>query len=271
MKILELKNVKKNYPGFELDIDFCLKKNETIGFVGQNGAGKTTTISIILNTVKKDMGEVLIFGDDHIKKEGKAKEMMGVVLEDHNFYKDFKIDYILKFASEIYPNWDQSYSEYLRKKLNLIENKKYKELSKGMRVKLSLIIALSHKAEFLLFDEPTSGLDPKVRNDILEEIELIKKKNNPGILFSSHNMLDIEKLADRIIMIDKGEIIFNKKKEDLLKLNLSLEEIFLECLKDNSNKKRNLSNLAGTWSKTDFTEFEKNTKAVNEIDKEIWK
>ncbi len=216
MKILELKNVKKSYFNFDLDINFHLNKGETIGFVGQNGAGKTTTIDIILNTVKKDSGEVLVFGNDHIKKESQIKELMGIVLEEHNFYKDFKINYLLKFASEIYPNWDYEYSKYLRKKLNLVDNKKFKDLSKGMKVKLSLIIALSHNAELLLFDEPTSGLDPKVRNNILEEIEIIKKKNNPTILFSSHNMLDVERLADRIIMLDKGKIIFNETKKSLL-------------------------------------------------------
>lgn len=216
MKVLELKNVKKSYSNFELDINFHLNRGETIGFVGQNGAGKTTTMDIILNTVKKDSGEVLIFGKDHIKNESQVKELMGVVMEEQNFYKDFKINYLLKFASEIYPDWDQNYSEYLRKKLNLIENKKFKELSKGMKVKLALIIALSHNAELLLFDEPTSGLDPKVRNDILEEIEIIKKKNNPAILFSSHNMLDVERLADRIIMINSGKIVFDETKENLL-------------------------------------------------------
>jgi ABC-2 type transport system ATP-binding protein len=176
MKILKFKNVIKNYLNFNLNVSFSLNRGETIGFVGQNGAGKTTTMNIMLNIVKKDAGEVLIFGEDHIKKEALIKERMGVILEDHNFYKDIKINFLLKFCSEIYPNWDKEYAEYLRKKLNLTENKKYKELSKGMKVKFSIIIALSHNAEFLLFDEPISGLDPKVRNDILEEIELIKKK-----------------------------------------------------------------------------------------------
>jgi ABC-2 type transport system ATP-binding protein len=217
MNVLEVNNVKKYYRGFNLDVSFNLKENETIGFVGRNGAGKTTTMGIILNIIKKDNGDVFIFGKDHIKHEALVKEKMGVVLEDHSFYKEMKTNYILKFCASFYPNWDWQYVKYLRDKLQFIENKKYKDLSKGMKKKLFLIIALSCGAQFLLLDEPTSGLDPKVRNDILEEIEKVKKERTQSIFFSSHNMMDVEKLADRIILIENGKIVINDKKELLLK------------------------------------------------------
>ncbi len=216
MNILNLKNVKKSYEKFNLDIDLAVNKNETVGFVGQNGAGKTTTMNIILNIIKRDAGTVSIFGLDNVKNEAEVKERMGIVLEDHVLYKDIKIDYILKFCSSFYPKWSWERAKSLREKFDLTQNKKFQELSKGMKVKLFLIIALSIGAEFWLFDEPTSGLDPKVRHDILDEIKKIKESDKPSILFSSHNMLDIEELSDRIVMIDKGKIVFDETKANLL-------------------------------------------------------
>jgi len=217
MKVLQIKQVEKRYETFHLKVNFDLHQGETIGFMGPNGAGKTTTISMILNTVRKDEGEILIFGRDHINFEAEVKERMGVILEEQSFYKNLRINYLFKLCASLYPKWDKSKAGYLRNRLELNENKKYQELSKGMKVKFALVVALSGGGEFFLFDEPTSGLDPKVRHTILEEIEIIKEEKKPAILFSSHNMLDVERLADRIILIDKGRIIFDEKKENLLK------------------------------------------------------
>jgi len=216
MNVLEVKNIKKHYKGFNLDINFNMGEGETIGFVGRNGAGKTTTIGILLNIVKKDCGDVSIFKKDHIKYEAEVKEKIGVVLEDQSFFSEMKSDYILKFCASFYPNWDWKYTEYLKNKLGFSDNKKFKTLSKGTKKILFLIIAFSCRGQLLLLDEPTSGLDPKVRNDILIEIERIKRERVQSIFFSSHNMVDVEKLADRIILIEGGKIVFNEKKDILL-------------------------------------------------------
>lgn len=216
MNILEINSVKKQYGNFNLTIDLKIARGEFVALVGPNGAGKTTTIGIILNMIKKESGEVLLFKKDHIKYEAQIKEKIGIVLEHQYNYQNVKINSIIKFCASLYPDWDWNYEKKLKSKLGLNENKKFKELSKGMKVKLALIIALSSGAELFLFDEPTSGLDPKVRYSILEEIEKLKNDKKSTVLFSSHNMDDVTRVSDRIILLNNGLVIFDEKKEYLL-------------------------------------------------------
>lgn len=215
MNALKIKDLQKSYKDFHLQVDLILKEGETLGFVGPNGAGKTTTINLLLNIVKKDSGEVKIFNLDHIKHEGEIKERIGFVFEEQNFYKNMRIEQIIKFCGPLYPRWKAEYCASMLKRFNLPSEKKYGELSKGMKIKLALLIALSSGGEFLILDEPTSGLDPKVRHQVLEEIERIKEKDSPSILFSSHLMPDVERIADNIALINNGKIILMEKKTKL--------------------------------------------------------
>jgi len=215
MNAIEIINLQKRYKDFHLKVDLILKQGETIGLVGPNGAGKTTTINLLLNIVKKDSGEVKIFGLDHIKYEGGIKERIGFVFEEQNFYKNMRIEQIIKFCGPLYPRWKAEYCASLLNRFNLPPRKKYGALSKGMKIKLALLIAFSSGGEFLILDEPTSGLDPKVRNEVLEEIERIKEKYSPSILFSSHLMPDVERIADNIALINNGKIILMEKKTGL--------------------------------------------------------
>ena len=178
--------------------------------MGPNGAGKTTFLNILLNIVKKDSGQVRIFGLDHIKHESKIKEKIGVVFEEQNFYKNARIEYLLKFCSAFYPHWNWGKVALLRKKFKLNENLKFMQLSRGMKVKLALIIAISIEAELLIFDEPFAGLDPDIRHAVIDEIRMLKKERSPTIIFSSQNMNDVENLADRIALIRNGSIVFNE-------------------------------------------------------------
>jgi len=217
MNILEINSVKKQYSNFNLSVDFKIVRGEFVALVGPNGAGKSTTIGIILNMIKKESGEILIFNKDHIKYEAQIKEKMGVVLEHQYNYQNIKINSIIKFCASLYPNWDWNYEKKLQNKLGLNDNKKFKELSKGMKVKLALIIALSSQGELFIFDEPTTGLDPKIRHLILGEIKELKNEKKPTVLFSSNNMDDVAYLSDRIILLNNGLVVFDEKKEYLLK------------------------------------------------------
>lgn len=217
MNILEIRDLQKYYKDFHYQVNLKLGNGETLGLVGPNGAGKTTTINLILNIVKKDTGEIKVFGLDHVKHEKEIKERIGFVFEEQNFYKNMSVEQIVKFCAPLYPRWNSEYSASSLKRFDLPMKKKYGHLSKGMKIKLAILIAFSSGGEFLIMDEPTSGLDPKVRHEILMEIERIKEKDCPTILFSSHLMADVERLADRIALINNGRIILTEKKSDLKK------------------------------------------------------
>jgi len=215
MNVLEIISLKKKYKNFQLDISLNIKEGEFVALIGPNGTGKSTAIGTILNMVEKDSGDIRIFGKDHIKYEAEIKERMGIILEEQYFYRDIKINSIIKFYSKFYPKWDWGKVKELREKFELKDNKRFKELSKGMKVKLSFIIALATGAYFYLFDEPTSGLDPAVRHLLLTEVQELKKNKNISLLFTSHIMSDIEYFSDRVVFINKGSIILDESMETL--------------------------------------------------------
>lgn len=216
-KILEVKNLRKNYKDFSLkDISFSVEKGYIMGFIGPNGAGKSTTIKLILNLLKKDGGEIKVFGLDNIKDEIEVKNRIGFVFDENHFYEELTIQEMIKIISPLYKNWDnRTFSKYLAD-FNLPPKKKIKNLSKGMKMKFSLAVALSHKAELLIMDEPTSGLDPVARNELLEILTYLIQDENKGVFFSTHITSDLDKIADHITFINDGEIIFSTSKDELL-------------------------------------------------------
>ena len=215
---IEIKNLKKKYDNnFELgEINLEIPSGYIIGLIGENGAGKTTLIKSILNIIKPEYGEIKIFDKNNKKYESIIKEDIGVVL-DGMFFPEIltpnDINFIMK---DIYKNWDKElFYKYLNN-FKLQNNKKIKDLSKGMRKKLEIATALSHKPKLLILDEPTSGLDPVVRDDILDIFLDFIKDEEHTILLSTHITSDLEHIADEIIFIDRGKIILNENKDELL-------------------------------------------------------
>lgn len=216
-KLLEIKNLTKEYDGFKLDdISFTLDKGYIMGFIGENGAGKTTTIKLIMNLLKKDKGEIKIFDKDNIEYEGEIKERIGFVYDECFYYENLSIKNNEKIISGFYKKWDTKVFDNYLKKFNLNKNQKVKELSKGMKMKFAIALALSHKAEFLILDEPASGLDPVMRRSILDVLQEVIQDENVGILISSHIISDLEKIADYITYIQGGKIILSKATNDLM-------------------------------------------------------
>ncbi|WP_245570812.1 ABC transporter ATP-binding protein [Anaerovorax odorimutans] len=214
---IEVKNLNKFFNSFNLkNINFSLPQGCIMGFIGENGAGKTTTIKLLLNQLKKDSGNITLLGYDNIKEDKKAKQDIGVVLDESYFHENLKPAHISKIMSKIYSNWDNSlFKDYLNK-FNIPDNKIFKKLSKGMKMKLSLATALSHHPKLLILDEATSGLDPIIRNEILDIfLEFIQDENH-SIFISSHITSDLEKICDYITFIHDGEIIFTESKDTLL-------------------------------------------------------
>ncbi|MBN1649246.1 MAG: ABC transporter ATP-binding protein [Spirochaetales bacterium] len=216
--ILKLDMVNKNYGDFSLmDVSFSLEKGFVMGFIGKNGAGKTTTLNCIIGISNYDSGEIEILGANNKSAAFRQmKEKIGYVSEEPFFYENFTVDWTGNFAGRFYRDWNRSlFVEYCRR-FDLKRTKKVKELSKGMKTKLGLALALSHKAELLILDEPSSGLDPEARRDLLDILQEVMENNECSILFSSHITADIQKIADYVCMIDNGRIILCEEKDSLL-------------------------------------------------------
>lgn len=215
-KILEIKDLSKTYKNFELEhINFNLNKGYIMGFIGPNGSGKTTTIKLIMNLIHKSSGEIKIFGLDNIKNEKEVKNRIGFVYDDCNYYENLSIIDNAKLVADFYDKWSwNEFSKYINRfKLN--NKQKIKELSKGMKAKFALAVALSHDAEFLIMDEPTAGLDPIFRQEIINILQEYMEDGKRSILFSTHILSDIEKMADYITFINEGKIVFSEEKNIL--------------------------------------------------------
>ena len=215
--VLEINNITKDYKKFKIDnISFNLPKGYIMGFIGANGAGKTTNIKLILNMIKRDSGEIKVFGLDNIREEERIKEQIGVVFDECYYLEDWTINDVEKAVSMFYKNWNSSIYEKYLKEFNLARDKKVKDLSRGMRMKLMIAVAFSHEAKLLILDEPTSGLDPVARDEFLDILRDYIEDEEKSVIFSSHITSDIEKIADYITYINNGKIIFTGEKDEFL-------------------------------------------------------
>ena len=214
---IEIKNLAKNYDGFNLkNISFNLPKGSVMGFIGQNGAGKTTTIKAILNLIKRDGGEISVFGLDNIKDEETIKQDISVVFDEICFHETLNVRQLNNIFKHIYKNWsEQTYFDFIER-FGLPLKKKIKAFSRGMKMKLQIAVALSHNAKLLVLDEPTSGLDPIVRGEILDVFMEYMQNEEHSILISSHLTSDLEQIADYITFIDKGKILISDSKDEII-------------------------------------------------------
>lgn len=214
---LEVQGIRKSFPGFVLkDISFSLPKGYIMGLVGPNGAGKTTTIQLILNMLEKEHGKILVFGKDNAEGENSIKQDIGVVF-DHIFYVDsWTVWDTEKAVSMFYSEWKHDVFKDMVERFDLPVNKRVGELSRGMQMKLMLACAFSHNARLLILDEPTSGLDPVVRDELLGILQDYIRDGESSVLFSTHITTDLERIADYITFINRGELFYTGSMEDLL-------------------------------------------------------
>ena len=215
--ILELINVSKTYQDFSLrNINLSLKPGYIMGFIGPNGAGKSTTIKLIMGLIKKDAGEIKIFGMDQSRHGLAIKERIGFVYDENFYYEELTIEEMKNMVRAFYSKWDEALFQRYLKEFELPKNRRIKELSKGMKMKFSLAVALSHDADLLIMDEPTSGLDPLVRRELLEILQTFIQNEQKSVFFSTHITSDLEKIADYITIINHGQILLSTTKDELL-------------------------------------------------------
>jgi ABC-2 type transport system ATP-binding protein len=215
--VLEISHLYKRYPDFTLnDVSFSFPAGFIMGFVGQNGAGKTTTIRLMLNMTGRDGGDIKLFGLDAIRDELAIKQNIGVVLDSIFFVENWTVAEVEGALKPFYVGWSsrlyRQYADHFRLPLK----KRVKELSRGMKMKLMLAVAMSHEARLLILDEPTSGLDPVARDELLEILCDYISDGEKSILFSTQITSDLEKIADYITLIDYGNIFFSGPKDDLI-------------------------------------------------------
>jgi ABC-2 type transport system ATP-binding protein len=214
---IEIKNLTKRYKDFTLDnINLTLPTGCVMGLIGENGAGKTTTIKLITGLTSPDKGDITVLGQNNARDFSKIKEDLGVVLDEAYFPEAINANQVNSILKNTYKNWDEkAYFRYIEK-FSLPPKKAFKDFSRGMKMKLSIAVALSHNAKLLILDEPTSGLDPLVRDEILDIFFDFIKEENHSILISSHIVSDLEKLCDYIAFLHKGKMLICEEKDRLL-------------------------------------------------------
>ena len=228
MNKIEIKKLKKNYQNFALkDVNFSIPEGYVTGFIGRNGMGKTTTIKSILSLIQYQ-GEILsIHGDDKTKLNN---QKIGVIMDDSFLANDWNMELVNQAMKVGYDEWNENAYWKFLEKFNIDKKLKVKELSRGMKIKLMLSIALSHNAELLILDEPTSGLDPSMREEFVEVISDYMQDDNHTVLFSTHITQDLETIADYIVFIDNGEIVLALEKEEFINYFM-----ILKCGLENQN------------------------------------
>lgn len=217
MNALEIKNLTKAYPGFTLDnLNLTLPSGCIMGLIGENGAGKSTTIKLILDMIHKDSGSIIILGKDNTDSIELTKEDIGVVMDEVGIPECLTVKQVGNVMKNTFRNWDDAEYARLAQKLALPDKKQFKEFSRGMKMKLGIAIALSHKAKLLILDEATSGLDPVVRDEVVEMFSDFTRDENHSILISSHIVSDLEKLCDYVAFLHKGKLLLCEEKDQLL-------------------------------------------------------
>lgn len=216
MNALEIKDLCKNYGSFSLDhLNLTLPCGCIMGLIGENGAGKSTTIRLILDMVKRDSGNIRILGRDNKENLELAKEDIGVVLDEVGISECLTANQAGKIMKNVFRNWDAQAFEANLKKLSVPKDKRFKDFSRGMKMKLGIAIALSHGAKLLILDEATSGLDPVVRDEVTDMFNEFTRDESHAILISSHIVSDLEKICDYIAFLHRGKLLLCEEKDRL--------------------------------------------------------
>ena len=216
MNAIEIKDLCKNYPGFSLDhVNLTLPCGCILGLVGENGAGKSTTIRLILDMIARDSGTITLLGKDNRENIRLLKEDIGVVLDEVGIPACLNPKQVGKIMANTFRNWEQAVYDSLLEKLAVPPEKPFKDFSKGMKMKLGIAIALSHRPKLLILDEATSGLDPVVRDEVLDLFSEFTREESHAVLISSHIVSDLEKICDYIAFLHRGKRLLCEEKDAL--------------------------------------------------------
>lgn len=215
--VIEFHDVTKNFQNFSIEnINLQIKQGYTTGFIGPNGSGKSSMIKLMMNLLQPDNGQINVFGLDYDSYEKDIKNRIGFVYDSNIYYESLNLKAISKIVAPAYTQWNQKQFNKYVNQFELPLNKPIKKFSKGMQMKASIAIALSHNAELIIMDEPTAGLDPTFRRELLDIFQEVMVDERKSIFFSTHTTSDLERIADYIVLIDKGRILLNTPLDELL-------------------------------------------------------
>ncbi len=215
MNAIEIRGLEKHYPGFDLKLDLELPQGCILGLIGENGAGKSTTIKSILGMIRPDAGSIRVLGQDNSRNFAPVREDIGVVLDEGGLPSCLNARQLGKVMAGIYKNWDAAVYEGYLKKLSLPSDKPYSEMSRGMKMKQAIAVALSHHPKLLVLDEATSGLDPVVRDEVVEIFSDFTREEDHAVLISSHIVSDLEKICDYVAFLHQGRLLLCEEKDAL--------------------------------------------------------
>lgn len=214
---IEIRGLVKEYKDFRLNsVDLTLPGGCILGLIGENGAGKSTLIKCLLGVILKNEGSIKILGRDADTELADIKEDIGVVMDEVGIPDSFRYKHINAVMKNTFRNWDEKLFESYMDKFKLPRDKKFKEFSRGMKMKMGIAIALSHNAKLLVLDEATNGLDPVIRDEVTDIFYEFTRDEEHSILISSHIVSDLEKLCDYVSFIHKGQVLLNEEKDVLL-------------------------------------------------------
>jgi len=215
--ILDVQDLTKSYGGnVACDrVSLHIRRGQTFGLLGPNGAGKSTLIRMLMGLTPLDSGSITLFGRETCLSSPEMRQRVGYVPELHYIYRWMSVASVINFASKLYERWDSDLAQEMLSKFELPMKARVGTLSKGMTAKLGLVIALAHNPEFLILDEPASGLDPIIREDFLESVLQNHTCRGRSILFSSHHVDDVERVADEVGIMVKGRLAIRGSVDEL--------------------------------------------------------
>jgi ABC-2 type transport system ATP-binding protein len=229
---IEAVALRKSFKGQEAlcGLNLTVPRGSVFGFLGRNGAGKTTAIRILMGLAKADQGETRIFGIEPGDDDSGAllRRRIGFVPEDKELYPYMTVEEIIRFSRPFFPQWRDDLERRYLKTFDLPPKKKIPDLSKGMRSKLMLLLAIARGSELLILDEPTDGLDPVVAEEVLRELIALSASDGTTIFFSSHQLAEVEQIADRITIINQGRSIVSGELEDLKRQYQRIKVVFAD-------------------------------------------
>ncbi|MHC5212395.1 MAG: ABC transporter ATP-binding protein [Planctomycetota bacterium] len=218
MKIVEFHDIHRSYrPGKDVlsGVDFSIEEGQVVGLLGPNGSGKTTLIHVAMGMLRAQRGTVRLFGLDPLREPLAVKRRVGFVSENQLLPIAMRVEEVIGLHRDLFPDWDREFEARLSARFGFDGRTKVRSLSKGQARQLALLCAVSHRPELLLLDEPAGGLDPAARREFLETAIQLLSESGTTILFSSHHMADVERVADRVVMLHEGRVLIDKPLDDL--------------------------------------------------------